>query len=210
MLIGKVAWIRRYPVKSLRGEILDEAQILTDGIAGDRTRRLVVESGHARIGNAYRGKENDRLHRVDRPSDAIALARESGVEVTVESGDHFFDEAPVSLLFDRWLEPLSAHLGYAVEPERFRPNFYITSEPAMTVDEIRFAGSVIELGKARLRVSTPNERCVVVNYHPQGEPSDPRILRYIAQEQKSILGVYCEVLRAGIARTGDSVVLADR
>lgn len=210
MLLGRVAWIRRYPVKSLRGELVNEVQVNAGGIAGDRERRLVVSGGHERIGLAYRGKENDRLHLVDSTEDAADLAGETGVDVLVESGEHFFDDAPVSMLFDRWLEPLSAHLGYALEPERFRPNFFVCSDVTMTFDERGLVGKELEIGDVRLRVSMPNERCAVVNYHPRGEGSDPRILRYIAQEQDAILGIYCEVLRAGIARTGDSVRLAER
>jgi uncharacterized protein len=210
VLLGTVTWIRRYPVKSLRGELVKEAHVTADGIAGDRARRLVVAAGHERSGLAYRGKENDRLHLVERYDEAVALARRSGVEVAVESGEHFFDDAPVSLLFDRWLEPLNLHVGYAVEPERFRPNFYIAGDKAMTIDEIGLVGKTLEIGDVRLRVSMPNERCVAVNYHPKGEASDARILRYIAQEQSAILGVYCDVLRAGTARTGDSVLLAER
>jgi uncharacterized protein len=210
MLLGTVAWIRRYPVKSLRGEAIAQAQVTAGGIVGDRSRQLVVGAGHERIGLPYRGKENDRLHLVDDPEQAVGVALESGVDVLVESGEHFFDDAPISLLFDRWLEPLNAHVGYAVEPERFRPNFFIRSESTMRFDELALVGRQLDIGEVRLRVSMPNERCVAVNYHPRGEPSDPRILRYLAQEKDAVLGVYCEVLRAGIARTGDSVRLAER
>jgi uncharacterized protein YcbX len=210
MLVGKVAWLRRYPVKSLRGELVNEVQVAADGIVGDRTRRLVVRSGHERVGLAYRGKENDRLHLADRPEEAVGIASGSGVDVLVESGDHFFDDAAISLLFDRWLEPVGAHVGYPVEPERFRPNFFVRSEPSMKFDELALVGRELEIGDVLLRVTMPNERCVAINYHPKGEASDARILRYLAQEQNGILGVYCEVLRAGIARTGDSVRLADR
>ena len=28
-------------------------------------------------------------------------------------GGHFFDDAPISIIVDRWLDELSAHVGYA-------------------------------------------------------------------------------------------------
>jgi hypothetical protein len=42
----EIAELWRYPVKSLRGELLDQAELLPDGIAGDR---LVQVVHHGRI-----------------------------------------------------------------------------------------------------------------------------------------------------------------
>ena len=43
----------------------------------------------------------------------------------VRRGERFFDDAPLSIIVDRWLDELRANLGYAVEWERFRPNFFV-------------------------------------------------------------------------------------
>ena len=50
MLIGTLGAIRRYPVKSLRGEPLDAASVGETGIPGDRSGALFVRAGHARAG----------------------------------------------------------------------------------------------------------------------------------------------------------------
>jgi uncharacterized protein YcbX len=210
MLLGKIAWIRRYPVKSLHGEHLESAEVTVSGLAGDRMEQLVVDSGHVRVGRAYRGKENDRLHLAEDVSEAIALASERGVALHREHGGRFFDDAPISLIVDRWIDEISEDLGFDVEPERFRPNFYVRASADFCSSESELVGAQLEVGGVRLRVREPTSRCVAVTYHPRRNLPDPRVLRSIAQKRDSIMGVYCEVLRAGVARTGDSVRLAER
>lgn len=210
MLLGNVDALRRYPVKSLAGELLESVEIGENGIPGDRSRRLVVENGHARVGRAYRGKENDRLH-LERDVDcAIALARERGVGVSVENGRGYFDAAPISLIFDVWLRALREHVGFEVEVARFRPNLEATAVDGFTLLEDDLVGATLDVGSVRLRVIKPIERCVVPTYDLHGGDAEPRVLRFLAQERAATMGVYCEVLRAGTARRGDSVRLVDR
>ncbi|MGC1380531.1 MAG: MOSC domain-containing protein [Candidatus Baltobacteraceae bacterium] len=197
--------MRRYPVKSLRGEILDSAEVTESGIAGDRVNALFVREGHARVGKTYRGKEHEGLQIVSDPAAARDLARRRGIELEERHGERFFDEAPISLLIDRWLDDLSAWLGYRAQWERFRPNLFVRA--ALDVPpESAFVGAELRLGDVRLRVRMPNERCVVVNYHPKGDPSDPRVLRLLAERRNAIMGIYCDVVEPGIVRTGDALV----
>jgi uncharacterized protein len=205
MLIGDLAAIRRYPVKSLRGEALDSVVIDGDGIPGDRAAALFVRAGHARAGNTYRGKENDRLHLFDDDAQALTAASARGVDLEVRRDEHFFDAAPLSLLVDRWLGGLSAQLGYSVEWERFRPNLFVRAVPGFELEETELAGAELELGTAALRVREPIERCVTTTYHPRGEASDPEILRYVAQQRNAFMGIYCDVLERGSARVGDEL-----
>ena len=207
MLIGTLDAVRRYPVKSLRAESLQCAHVMPDGIEGDRTSALFVGAGHVRVGKTYRGKENDRLHLIADEEAARASAASRGVAVDVRRGEHFFDDAPISIVVDRWLDELRAHLGYAVEWERFRPNFFVTAQPAFAQTERELQGADLWLGSVRLRVRGPIERCVAITYHPGGEPNDPEILRFIAQERDACMGIYCDVLEPGRACVGDPVTL---
>ena len=100
---------------------------------------------------------------------------------------------------------LNEHLGYAVEWERFRPNFFVRAS-APPESEEALQGAALTLGTVRLRVRGPIERCVAVTYHPNGEPSDPRILRYLAQERGALLGIYCDVVEPGTAAVGDPLI----
>lgn len=205
MLVGTLDAVRRYPVKSLRAESLECAHVMADGIEGDRTSALFVVSGNVRVGKTYRGKENDRLHLIPDEDEAQTAAASRGVAVDLRRGDRFFDDAPVSIMVDWWLDGLSAHLGYAVEWERFRPNFFVRAQPDFAQTEWELQGADLRLGTARLRVRCPIERCVAITYHPRGEPSDPQILRFIAQERDACMGIYCDVLEPGRACVGDLV-----
>ena len=206
MLIGMLDAVRRYPVKSLRGEPLDRVDVARSGVPGDRVSALIVRTGSARVGKTYRGKENDRLHLLSSGDAAIAAAAQRGVDVEVNRGEPFFDAAPISLLVDVWLDGVSEHVGFRVEWERFRPNFFVRAAPEFRQTESALADAMLQLGTVRLRVRSSIERCVTVTYHPNGEPSDPRILRHLAQWRDARMGVYCDVLEPGIARVGDALL----
>lgn len=206
--VGSVAAIWRFPTKSLRGEALDETGVSLGGLDGDRTSALLVRAGHAREGKAYRGKENDRLHLTGDAAQAVALAAQRGVDAEILRGGRYFDDAPVSVLVDRWLEGLSSHVGYPVEAMRFRPNFFVAAAPGFTLGEDALNGRELRLGTVRLRVRCPIERCVVTTYDPSGAAAnDPRVLRYVARERNAWMGVYCDVLEPGRVAVGDAVTL---
>ncbi|HUA09127.1 MAG TPA: MOSC N-terminal beta barrel domain-containing protein [Candidatus Acidoferrales bacterium] len=207
MRIGTLRAIARYPVKSLRGEALEACAVLPEGLEGDRRTALVAPPEHARAGKTYRGKENDRLHLVDTLEEARALAPGLRVE---ESEERYFDDAPVSLILDRWLDGISNYVGYRVEWQRFRPNFFAQAEDGIAIDEVALTGRELQIGAVTLRVRYPIERCVVPTYDLQGGEADPRILRYVAQARSNWMGIYCDVPRAGIARIGDSLELIER
>jgi uncharacterized protein YcbX len=207
MLVGTLDALRRYPVKSLRGETLSSVEVGATGISGDRAEALFVRSGGAREGKVYRGKEHDRLHLLADLDAARAAASERNVDVEVRRDEHFFDDAPISLVVDRWLDELSAHLGYTVEWERFRPNFFVRAAPEFAQPEEALANAELQLGTVRLRVRCPIERCVAVTYHPKGNPSDPEILRFLAQQRNAWLGIYCDVITPGITQAGDPLTL---
>lgn len=209
MLCGTLDAVRRYPVKSLRGERLERVEVGAGGIPGDRATALFVRSGHARAGKTYRAKEHDRLHLLDQEAAALAAAAQRGVEAEVRQGEHFFDDAPISILVDRWLDDLNEHVGYSVEWERFRPNFFVRAAGGFARHESDLVDALLRVGSVRLRVRCPIERCVVVTYEPNGNPSDPRILRYIAQEQNAAMGIYCDVLEPGTVCVGDDLTIEE-
>lgn len=209
-LLGTLSAIRRYPVKSLRGEELYAAEIWDGGVRGDRVRQLVVETGHARVGKAYRGMEHEGLHTLEDPQRALELAGERGVALRVEEGERFYYSGAISLIFDRWIDEVSEHVGYPVEPERFRPNFVARAATDFAYGELDLVGATLDVGNVRLLARKPIARCVVITYRPDGGAADPRILRYVAQNRDARMGLYCDVLRAGTARKGDSIFFVER
>jgi uncharacterized protein YcbX len=205
--LATLSAIRRYPVKSLAGEVLDDVLVEPDGIAGDRGRALVVRDGHARTGKTYRGKEHERLHLLEDAGAAVALAAQRGVALSVEQGEHFFDDAPISLILSSWIDELSALVGYPVGWERFRPNFFASAIALPAPGEVELVGRTIAIGALALRVTAPIERCVAVTHDPAGGPSDPAILRTVAQRRSNIMGIYCAAATPATVRIGDPIVL---
>jgi uncharacterized protein YcbX len=189
----------------LRGEALDRTDVERGGIAGDRSSALFVRGEHAREGKTYRGKEHDGLHLLADEKAARAAAAQRGVDLELRTGERFFDDAPISILLDRWLAELNGHVGYGVEWERFRPNFFVCAADEFDRTESELAGVELRLGSVLLRVRGPIERCVTVTYHPHGEPSDPRILSFLAQRRNAWMGIYCDVIEPGTARVGDTL-----
>jgi uncharacterized protein len=207
MRIGTLRAIRRYPVKSLRGEELERATVLDTGVDGDRATALINDEG-PRAGKPARGKEHDRLHLQRSIEEARSLV--PAAHVARSDGEPFVDDAPISLILDRWLDGVSSFAGYRVEWERFRPNFFVEAAEGIELDEGALTGRELQLGEVTLRVRYPIERCVVTTYDLHGGTADPRILRYVAQARSNWMGIYCDVPRAGIARIGDSLELIER
>ena len=209
-LLGQIAAITRYPVKSLAGEELQSAEVARDGIPGDREAAFFVTAGHARAGKTYRGKEHNLLHLTSDVEHAELLAREQDVAVDLRHGDHFFDAAPISIVFDRWVEEVSAGVGRELDFRRWRPNFFAKAAAEFHFKEDDLSGGVIEAGSAVLRVSRPILRCAVIGYDVQTGENDPEVLRYVAQERGNVFGVYCDVELAGVVRNGDALRLRAR
>ncbi|HUZ50475.1 MAG TPA: MOSC domain-containing protein [Candidatus Dormibacteraeota bacterium] len=212
MDVGTTTALWRYPIKSLRGEALETTRVEAGGIPGDRASSLVIARGHARIGKPYRGKEDERLHRLRSGDEAVSAADERGVaiDVVAANGGHEYDAAPISILVDRWMEGLNAAVGYGVEYQRFRPNIFVAAHSQMDLDEPALAGRELRIGTVQLKVRSPIGRCVTTTYAQGPGASDPAILRYIASERGNAMGIYCDVLRAGAVRIGDVLVLEER
>jgi len=211
-LLGELSAIWRFPVKSLAAQALDATRIEPEGIPEDRTFALFVESQHARMGKTYRGKEHNLLHTTGEPQAAVALAANRGIAASLRAsqGERYFDAAPISLILDSWIDEVSEALGIALDPRRWRPNLYVRASRDQAFTESNLVERSIEIGEAILRVRCPIARCVAITYDVEtGEPND-EILRYLAQHRESVLGIYCDVESAGMARLGDPVRLRAR
>lgn len=209
--LGEIGAIWRYPVKSLAAERLSSTHVETDGVPGDRAAALIVEAGHARTGKPYRGKEHNLLHTTSDPKRAAEFAEASSVRVSVH-GDrpHYFDAAPISLVFDRWIDEVSAALEMPLDPLRWRPNLFAKAAPDFTYRETDLIDRIIEAGSVVLRVTETIGRCVTTTYDIETGERDDDVLLYVAQNRGNVMGVYCEVELAGTVREGDALRLRAR
>lgn len=210
--LGNLAAIWRYPMKSLAAQPLERTAVQADGIPGDRAGALFVQSGHARAGKTFRGKEHNLLHTVTQAHEAARIAARSGVhvEVRAEPGQRYFDSAPISLIFDSWIAEVERALEMPLDPRRWRPNFYAKAAAGFRLPEDDLIGRTIEIGEVVLNVRDTIKRCVTTTYDVESGERDDDVLLYVAQKRANVMGVYCEVELAGTVRAGDPLRLRDR
>ncbi|HTV72154.1 MAG TPA: MOSC domain-containing protein [Candidatus Acidoferrales bacterium] len=206
MILGEVAQIWRFPVKALKGELLRQAGVGPHGLVGDRGAALFVLSpDHARTGKTYRGKENERLHLLTGIDDALELGAQRSVSLEARDAGPYFDDQPVSLILDTWLAEAEALAGRSLEALRYRPNIFVQTTGEVRLQEADLVGSRITVGDVVLHVNAEIRRCVTTTYDLETGDSDPRVLRELAQHRRNVMGVYCNVLQAGVFAHGDQV-----
>lgn len=230
-VVGHVAGIWRYPVKSMGAESLDAVDVSWHGLAGDR-RWAFVRHGTTRSGFPWltirerpdMGHYRPSFVDPDRPDasptmvrtpsgrdlDVVdpALAGELGPGVRVLKQDRgVFDTMPLSLITTRTIAGLGALVGTDLDVLRFRPNLLIEPLDDAPFSEDAWVGRVLCIGGLRMRVDQRDQRCVMVNVDPVTTERDPSVLRAIARHRQACLGVYGSTVRAGRVALGDSVLL---
>lgn len=230
LVVGRVAALWRYPVKSMAGEPLDAAELSWHGVAGDR-RWAFVRPGLERSDFPWltirersdMGRFRPAFREPDRPDGSPTLVRTpDGAEYDVadpalaaELGDGVrlikqnrgvFDIAPLSVISTATVAALGALLGAELDVRRFRPNLVVEPAQGEPFPEDGWVGSVLGLGSARMRIDQRDKRCVLVNVDPETSERDPAVLRTIAQRRDACLGVYGSTVTPGRVAVGDPVV----
>jgi uncharacterized protein len=231
MRIGTVAELWRYPVKSMAGERLADAEVSWHGVAGDR-RWAFVRAGLERSAFPWltiRERPEMALYRPaftepGRPDDSPTLVRTpEGEELDVADpalaarlGDGvrlmkqrrgIQDSAPLSLISTATLARLGELVGRELDVRRFRPNLLVAPAGGEPFAEDSWVGSVLRVGDVRLRLDRRDQRCVMINVDPDTIERDAAVLRTVASERESCLGVYGTTVTPGRVAVGDAVVL---
>jgi len=123
-------------------------------------------------------------------------------------GGHFMDKPDnvLSLINLATVRSLEERWGYAIDPLRFRANFYI--DGARPWEEFEWIGGDVAIGDARFRVDRRNGRCSATNVNPTNGQRDldlPGSLR--ASFGHKDLGVYLVVRQGGKVVIGDGVMV---
>ncbi|MFN7085664.1 MAG: MOSC domain-containing protein [Burkholderiales bacterium] len=134
---------------------------------------------------------------------------------TVEAPSHTFSDARqkpgsttykyVSLVNLASVGELEKVVRTAVDPLRFRANFYLSGLSAW--NELDWVGSEVMAGNARLRVVSPITRCAATSVNPVTATRDlnvPAVLR--EKFGRDTMGVYAEVVGGGEVAVGDLLV----
>lgn len=233
-MIGTIAGLWRYPVKSMLGERQDSLRLDGRGVVGDRLFAVRDEAG--KFGS---GKTTRRFRRMDglfrfraaydgdtplitfpdkttfRGTDPAIHARLTDllgitVQLAREENISHFDAGPIHLLTTASLRALGALLSQDwVDVRRFRPNILIETR-GEDFQEDGWEGREILLGdEVRLRITARTQRCVMIGFAQDELRAEPLALRTLAQAHGVYLGVYADVLVPGILHCGDHLQFAD-
>jgi uncharacterized protein len=231
-VVGHVAALSRYPVKSMAGERLALAEIDWQGIEGDRQYAFVRKANGTRFPwLTARDVPAMVLHRaffadpgapktsavlVETPDGAAVslhdpllcghLEAAAGEPVgLLQVARGIYDAMPISIVTTASHARVEAAHGCALDPRRFRANIVIESElPVSDWQGLRLAFGNGEDG-ALVQMADPIPRCVLVTIDPETGAKDPRILRTVAQQFGNAYGVYASPARPGLIRAGDPV-----
>lgn len=229
--VGRVKEVWRYPVQSLRGEMLEAAELGPGGVAGDRLLGLV----DPRIDGFVTSARGQRQWR-DLVTFSARLRADGAVEVTLPDGTLLasdlpdiearlsaaigspvelkrkgeaapvYEHAPLHVITTSTLQALAvAAPESCFEPARFRPNLVLeVGEPGFV--ETGWIGRRLAIGDdVRVEVSEHTKRCVMTTLAQGGLPQDAMVLQTVRERNEARAGVYARVLEPGVLRRGDPV-----
>jgi uncharacterized protein YcbX len=209
-----VAELWRYPVKSMRGERLERAEVRRDGIRGDRLVHVQDDRGlvtartrprllglTATLGSGDIALVEDRpwwdgevaraVHDVAGP-DAVLVAHD---------GPERFDILPLLVATDGAI----AALGQ--DGRRLRPNVVLGGVEGLA--ERDWEGKLLVLGDLVVLLHSLRGRCIVTTFHPDTLAQDVDVLRDIGRRFDGTLALNAAVLRPGTVRAGDRAHVVD-
>jgi uncharacterized protein YcbX len=207
-----IAEIWRYPVKSMAGERLTEANLGPGGVDGDR--RLHVEDRRGRVitarthprllGHHARTGDDGTVLVDDRPwfdpaiADAVGAIAGEGAQV-VPSPDGVFDILPLLVATD------GAIAAFGHDGRRLRPNLVIGGVTGL--DERGWEGRGLRIGDVVIALADLRGRCVMTTYDPDTLVQDPDVLKSIVRRFDGRLALNAAVAVGGRVSVGDAVEL---
>jgi uncharacterized protein len=235
--IGNVEAIFRYPVKSMRGEPLEAAQLGWHGIDGDRRlafRRMDDRGGfpwltagklpHLILYAPHRedGTQGDLPTHVRTPDGdempvfgedlAAEVGRRYGAPVQMMHLKHgIFDEASISVIASETVCEISRLAGLTPDVRRFRPNVLVRLLQPAPFQEDQWLGGVLSFGEGddapAITVTMRDVRCSMVNLDPDSATPAPEMLKAIVHAHQNTAGIYGAVARPGQLAIGQSIFL---
>jgi uncharacterized protein len=220
-MVGNVAEIWRYPVKSMAGEKLTSAGLTDTGLDGDR-RWALVDGTVNRAGKLLTIRQDESLmtYRASVKGDSVevvtpsgealrlddalvsGIAQKSGRPLTLRDlAGANFDDSPVLVVNMATVAAFGLEARIKMDHRRFRANLYLEGlEPE---EELRWLGLHIAVGGAELEVTKRCDRCVVITRDPDTTTASPELLRILTNTYETCMGVYCRVVHPGQVTVGD-------
>ncbi|AQR72934.1 MOSC domain-containing protein [Sphingomonas sp. LM7] len=235
-IVGHVAALNRFPVKSMAGEQLAIAEVDWQGIEGDRQYAFVRKANGTRVpwltarqvpamvlhraGFADPGGPKTSAVMVETPDGALVSLHDPLLQGHLEAAAGepvgllqvargIYDAMPISIQTTGGHALVEATHGSALDVRRFRINIVIESE----LEAADWIGRRLAFGNdadgALVQCADPIPRCVFVTIDPDTGAKDASILRTVAQRFGNRYGIYAGPARPGLIRIGDVARLID-
>lgn len=235
-IVGHVAELNRFPVKSMAGEPLQVAEVDWQGIEGDRQYAFVRSANGTRFPwltardvpamvlhkarFAEPGLPKKSAVLVETPDGATVPlhnpALKAHLELAAGEPAHLiqvargvYDAMPISIQTSGGHARLEAAHGSPLDLARFRSNVVIESDVPLS----DWRGSRLAFGReedgAVVHCADPIPRCAMVTIDPHTATKEPGLLRTIAQHFGNAYGVYASPVRPGLIRVGDVARVMD-
>lgn len=231
-VVGQLAGLRRFAVRSLGGEAPDEALVFGSGLVGDRIYDLFdEEQGIALTARntpfllRYRVRYLDSMVRagdlepwirVKLPDGTETLlsdrrwiedvSRRCGRPVRLRARPHLdSDLAPLHVLSVQTVRFLEKQYGGPLEPARFRSNLLLDLPEQRAFEEDRWIGRQLWIGDVLLEIVKQCDACIVSSLDAETTERSPGVLSAIARGRGGMMGVYARALTGNRVRVGDPV-----
>ena len=234
--IGHVEALFRYPVKSMRGEPLEVAELGWHGIEGDRRlafRRVDDRSGFpwltattlpalllfspfrsegssAGVPTHVRAPDGQKMP-VFGEDLATEIGRRHGAVVQMMGLRHgIFDDACISVITSDTVREIGRLSEQTADVRRFRPNIVVHLRRPSPFQEDDWIGGVLSFGgevdAPAVTVTTRDLRCSMVNYDPDSARPAPEVLKAVVRANAVHAGIYGAVTRVGRLTVGQAVL----
>lgn len=228
----KIAEIRRYPVKSMLGEVLPAAEVGERGIVGDRLWAVRDPDGKFGSGKntrrfrrmpglfGLRAYATERAPIVELPDGrrfaaddpdghrAVGEVLARAVTLTPEQNVPHHDEGPVSLITTAALRRLAELTGGEpdstnIDPLRFRANLLIDL-PGSDFPEENWPARRLRVGpEVVLRPVRQLTRCTMIDMAQDQAGQRNDLLKALAEHHDLAFGVFATVEQQGRVTVGD-------
>ena len=231
--IGRLKRLRRYPVKSMRGEDLREVFVSQTGLRGDRVHAFVDPANKSNFPWVSARQVPELLlfePRFEEGAPTVKVRSPEGVEHQLpdaafvrelekrwgrplllrSSPESLHDSSPISIFGLASLRALENETSLTLDPCRFRANFYVEwSDPAPFYEET-LVGRTIQIGaQLKVRIDKKDARCVIINLDPASALASPNVLKTVGQKHQGRIGVYALTVQTGPAALEDPIFLTD-
>ena len=141
---------------------------------------------------------------------AAEVGRRYGAAVQMMQLKHgIFDEAAVSVIADDTVREIARLAGQIPDVRRFRPNVVARLLRAVPFSEDEWVGGVLSFGECddapAITVTMRDERCSMVNLHPDSASPAPEIMKAIVRANQNNAGIYGTVIRTGRLAVGQTI-----